>query len=654
MGEVLQTSSAAPTRTCVLGGAGTGKTEFIARRAAQVVKADAGASVLVLAASPEAARTLSARIADLVDENEDLQAGHVRVMTPRALELELLGSEAAQAATGRRARLLLPFEENILLEDVKACGVRPRRLREMLKFFYRGWTELADDDPTWLVSDEEIKAHALIKECLTFSGGILEPELANLAVHWLRANGEARRAAGADHVLVDDYPLLSRASQVLAGMLAGKTLTVAGDTCAASEVLESYPHAAGLETFARETGVEIVRLEACFHSQAVARACDALRAEAYDGSAPCPCIQDAPEGFVETHEAASPEEEIAFVVERVRDTVKAGCAPQDVYVAVPNGTWAKGVAEGLRRAGIASARRASGRVLGGDVRDLGRCRAARTFTLLALASDEHDALAWRSWCGFGDWLAENPGFAALRRLAGPHGMGAYEVLEALAAGKLPAGFIDGLDTDERLGVGRIGRAFAEGRAALEALRGLEGAELVDAAWARTAADDNDAPAVPDALADVIGVGRAGVAQSARGLVGHALEQLALPRFRGAGNGPAVPIGDLASVHGLEPRLLVLSGFVDGFIPKHAYFDLTKTPLDRLPALHAADVRRVYQAVGKAQDGVLVTSFTGIEALRAEKLDLKVERVFMRDGVRRARIAPSELIAALGLPTKAEA
>ena len=99
---------------------------------------------------------------------------------------------------------------------------------------------------------------------------------------------------------------------------------------------------------------------------------------------------------------------------------------------------------------------------------------------------------------------------------------------------------------------------------------------------------------------------------------------------------------------------MLSGFVDGFIPKHAYFDLTKTPLDRLPALHAADVRRVYQAVGKAQDGVLVTSFTGIEALRAEKLDLKVERVFMRDGVRRARIAPSELIAALGLPTKAEA
>lgn len=106
-------------RTCVLGGARTGKTDFLARRAEELAERDGAASVLVLAASPDAARSLARRI-----ENAD-----VRVTTPRELELELLADPRAQAATGRRPRLLLPFEENILLEDVKTSGVRPKRLR---------------------------------------------------------------------------------------------------------------------------------------------------------------------------------------------------------------------------------------------------------------------------------------------------------------------------------------------------------------------------------------------------------------------------------------------------------------------------------------------------------------------------------------------
>lgn len=658
------------TRTCVLGGARTGKTDFLARRAEELAEQDGGAAVLVLAASPDAAHALARRIRD---------AG-VRVTTPRELELELLADPRAQAATGRWPRLLLPFEENILLEDVKSSGVRPKRLREMLRFFRRSWTELADDDPAWLISDEEIEVHTLLKECLAFSGGILEPELAGLAVRWLRSDAQVLAAVRATHVLVDDYQLLSHASQELAGMIARDSLTVTGDPCATEEVFESYPYAAGLEAFAAgngagddaedgvKNGVEVVHLGVSRSSVAVTACCNALRAEACAGEADGDgaLAEGAPaagasiagtavspaaaacRGEVELRVFRSPEEEIAHVVEYVGAAVEAGCPPQDIYVEVPNAAWAKGVTSGLGRKGIDCVRKPDARVLGGDVRDLERCRAARTFTLLKLADDERDMVAWRSWCGFGDWLAEAPGFAALRTLAALRGLDAFDALASLGEG-LSEQESERFDAAQKNGLSHIIIAFAAGKEALRQLRGLEGTEVLAAAWrmsaapeagAVTTADENDMPA---SLAVLFGDGDG---MDAEGLVARALGRLVAPGF--SDEMDAVRIGSLAETHGQEPQTLVLSGFVDGFIPKHAYFDLLKTPLDRQPELHAANVRRVYQAVGRARTNVLVTAFTEIEGLRAEKLDLKVDRIFVRDGVRRARISPSELTASMGL------
>ena len=50
----------------------------------------------------------------------------------------------------------------------------------------------------------------------------------------------------------------------------------------------------------------------------------------------------------------------------------------------------------------------------------------------------------------------------------------------------------------------------------------------------------------------------------------------------------------------------------------------------------------------AGEELLVTAFTQMDALQAERLDLKVDRVFMREGKRLARISPSELIGSMGL------
>ena len=692
-------------RECILGKVASGKTEALVHRVVEYLSGQlSGKSVLVLAASPDAAEKLKRHLAAALDiPANTLGEQGVRVSTPRAIALEVLGNPKAQAACGRKPRLLLPFEENILLEDVKASGLRPKRLREMLKFFYRSWTELADDEPSWLVSEEEVQVHSLLKECLAFTGGILPNELSNLAVKWLRTDETARKAASYDLVLVDDYQLLSLASQVLAGLLAREGLVVTGDMQATSEVFEEYPYATGLIEFAQADGVQTVQLDACWNSTAVQACCENLigtaqtheqesrdlagtgengerEARAFAGannesaqtsvtsqagySAAAVVEASAHAAYAETAPVENParnaralsfptaEAEIAHVAQHIADAIKKGAQPSDFYLAVPNGVWAKSLNRSLEARGISTAQRPSARMLSGDSRDLRRCKTSRLVTLLALAADPHDMLAWRSWCGFGDWLTNNPGFAALRRYAAQQGLAPYDALATVAADNPCREALGELDAAEQASLERISQAFKTGQAALMQLEGLVGRQLIDAAWELLDCEQHvqettaGQGGVPADLLRLLDVENPKLAHDAASLVDRLLMALNEPRFPLAQN--VVRIGDLAASHGSSYRTVVLSGFVNGFIPKHAYFDPVKTPLDRMGLLYGTDARRVYQAAGCAREELLVTAFTQMDALQAERLDLKVDRVFMREGKRLARISPSELIGSMVL------
>ena len=692
-------------RECILGKVASGKTEALVHRVVEYLSGQlSGKSVLVLAASPDAAEKLKRHLAAALDiPANTLGEQGVRVSTPRAIALEVLGNPKAQAACGRKPRLLLPFEENILLEDVKASGLRPKRLREMLKFFYRSWTELADDEPSWLVSEEEVQVHSLLKECLAFTGGILPNELSNLAVKWLRTDETARKAASYDLVLVDDYQLLSLASQVLAGLLAREGLVVTGDMQATSEVFEEYPYATGLIEFAQADGVQTVQLDACWNSTAVQACCENLigtaqtheqesrdlagtgengerEARAFAGAnnesaqtsvtsqagySPAAVVEaSAHAAYAETAPVENParnaralsfptaEAEIAHVAQHIADAIEKGAQPSDFYLAVPNGVWAKSLNRSLEARGISTAQRPSARMLSGDSRDLRRCKTSRLVTLLALAADPHDMLAWRSWCGFGDWLTNNPGFAALRRYAAQQGLAPYDALATVAADNPCREALGELDAAEQASLERISQAFKTGQAALMQLEGLVGRQLIDAAWELLDCEQHAQETtagqggVPADLLRLLDVENPKLAHDAASFVDRLLMALNEPRFPLAQN--VVRIGDLAASHGSSYRTVVLSGFVNGFIPKHAYFDPVKTPLDRMGLLYGTDARRVYQAAGCAREELLVTAFTQMDALQAERLDLKVDRVFMREGKRLARISPSELIGSMVL------
>ena len=92
--------------------------------------------------------------------------------------------------------------------------------------------------------------------------------------------------------------------------------------------------------------------------------------------------------------------------------------------------------------------------------------------------------------------------------------------------------------------------------------------------------------------------------------------------------------------GFSPSLLVVAGFVNGFIPPRDYFDATVTPPERQEKMRAVDERRVRALTGKAGRAVALSYFTSTDLESAGKLKLKISRIRLKNGIRTCTIEPS--------------
>lgn len=620
----------------IVGGVGTGKTERLVERVAALVADGADPSdVAAFCATPAAARAFAERLRARMGD----AAADVHVATPRALALDVLADDEAVAFTGREPRLLADFEEKFLLEDMKVCGLRPRRLREMLKFFHRSWTELADDDPSWLLPGEETDVHALLKANLAFLRAVVEPEAANLAVNYLRAHDEARAAHSWKHVVADDYLRLSLASQTLVEMVAGGSIAVAGDPNGCVETYDSYPYAAGLDAFAeRHPDAEETTLTACKRSRATAQAVSRLLADPCMEPADFAADPAAEEGSVEELACESPAQEFERMAALAADEAAAGTPASSIVVAVPNGTWAKNAVAALKARGLRAEALSGSQPIRGDVRDNARCVAARTMTALQLAANPRDAVAWRCWCGYGDYLVNSAAFANLRAYADEAGCGLVEALEAVSGGADASG---SGSTADVVGAQRVAEAYRSGRALIERVEGLAGDELLKEI-ARAVTGDDDA-GVPPVLAQLCRAQPGGAdedAPSAAALVERARARLFSPNLSQEDAVAVVPYDLMA---GFSPDVLMVTGFVNGFIPCRDYFDATVTPLDKQKKMHAVDARRVHALVGKAGRRLVLSHFSVVDLETSGVLKLKISRIRLRDGVRVCSIDPSEFL-----------
>lgn len=605
------------------GGVACGKTQALVERVVALVSGGVDpADILVFCATPDACAVFRRRMGAVCAAASD-----VRVATPREWCLEALADKPGKAVGQKRVRLLAPFETDVLMEDLKTGGVRPKRLKEMLKFFYKSMTELCDWDEEWLLTGEEIMTYSLLRECLDFEGAVLEPELANACARWFHDDEGACSAHAVGHVLVDDYQMLSRASQVLANEIAHESIAIAANPVAVAEVFESYPYGPGVEEFlvANPTAQKVVLAA----SHACDQAVHAVGGIAADPLVACEAVEGAREGAcAQVLHAPDPAGEKDLVAKLVSRALVEGMRPADVVVAVPNGVWGRNVVATLELAGIPTTEIPNPKSVSGDLRDLDCCTAARVLTALYLLADPGDGVAWRSWCGFGNLFACGSAVKDIRAAAMSDKIGAAEAFSTFESADM--GDVNRAEWESvRLAQAQADELLAEGR-------GKTGEELLAYVAEKVCGEGAEVPAAIRALVAPFEDGRL-VGEDAAAMAARARSRIDAPRVERL---EAVRVVLLADVTGTTPRALVMCGLVDGFFPWKGVVDPELLVQQDADKQKAKDLRLLMNAAGKPLDELWVTVFDEIPLEMAERMKMKIRRVQLHDGGRVALSQPS--------------
>ena len=607
-----------------------GAVETLAERGVSQVEGADGQ----VASAGEAGDALEVQVGPDVSQTAD--AGEVQVLTCRELACAVLADPDSAAATGMsfssgRARLLSAYETDFLMEDVKTLGARPKRLREMLKFFYRGWTELADEDPEWLFTVEEIDTFEFLTCELQYLGAMMEPQVGNLATKALRMEGQVRERFARKHVFVYGYQSLSRASQLFCQLVASEELVVGAGPDMGVDVFESYAYPAGVEDFVRlNPAAEVV--EAGAQDVAGDKVCDA-------------------------HSWKTPADEVEGTADAIAAAVEAGANAEDIAVVTFHPWWTQQMARTLQARGLQANAWLGAPKLHGDIRELDRCLGLRTVTLLRLLSDEHDGMAWRSWFGFGDYLARSNQFAEMRRrvcgmhigegctvaaskraevsaqeaasvrgesatwgdVRDAHGKGAAKVsAHGDVHGDLAAYGID-LDSD-------LKPLFAE-------VRDLRGPRLLAYLVETLAGPDVPLPALVRPLLAL------GPDADAAQMVAE-LDRLQF--FSGVPARAGVTVASFAALADIDFDQVFIVGFANGLFPRTDYFDLTKVTVDKQAKMGERDAHAARAMAGLGTRGLHVGSFERCERMLADRMGVKQVRIYAADDFGREMVeaAPS--------------
>lgn len=662
MEDEREKPSAALPRACearyvkVAGAVGTGKTQAIVDRVATLAAAGVPAARIgVFAATSAAADALTDRLRAALGEGFGLEA-----TTPDAYAVRLLSDERARAATGRTPRVLQDFEARILAEDLKVIGIKPHRMREMLKFFFKKWSDLGDERDDFLLSTEEHMLHDALLGHLKVREAMLAQEVTNIASKYLRRPGPGPDVWRYDYVLADDLQNMSRATQVMLDACARKQLFAAGNEAEQIASIEAYPYPEGFAQF--ETDHE----GACAFSLDVDHRSARRILEAVNQLADKPGMQPvrtarpaegAAEGTVKLVKWTLPNAEFLGVADYIERRTRKGedpVHPRDIFVAVPNALWGRAVAKVLGDAGVPASLMVSYHALSGDPRSMEKSESLRAFTGLNLAASPRDATAWRSWCGFGDYLTHSNHWCRLEEYAARHGMGPVGALDCLSrSGGRPILAPDDAETEEDIALAEQEAKDAEKLNGLAFLgadvlvrRYREGQDLIARCEAKRGfgvinnlIDDPHAgmPAgFAELLEPVCGT------EDARELYERACSR-SLIQFADA---DAVRIGLPQMACGQEFDTVIVCGCVDGFMPPAGAFS-DEFDDERKNQMKAAARRAFAATIGKARRTLVLSCFARDEANTAAALQMQIRRIRDVSGKRMAIIAPSMLLSELG-------
>lgn len=566
------------------GPAQSGKTEALVRRCAALIEGGAAPeNILVITTTAFAAQAFRLRL----EAAAGPETADVRVERVQDTLLHVLDTPAACEATGRVPYVLNSAERVFLLEDMKTLGVKTRKLRSSLSLFARMWESAAPEDK-WLPAGEDAAIREALGRMLVERGAMLPEEVAFCCLNYLQSPQGSSAKHAYRFVLCDDFQNLSAAEQAALGMLAADQLVVAGnaDMCVTSG--NPYPNPQGFADFdAVRHDVEVFTL---------------------------PARNVAPN--VQVIKWNTPDEELDGSTKLLRVLADAEQpAEERICVLVPNRQWARSAESILAGRGFSVDTAALMGGLRGDPRELDRAQALIAYTKLCLLADDRNIVAWRSACGFGNYLTNSDAWAHMVTWAKENGIGVYEALERLAD----------MDKAPFLRGDVLAHAFLEYRAFIQKNSKRRGFALLAAIGADNLADFRP---LSDAIAGD---------EDAATMLALARKMFVAPTFPEKKH--AVRLATPEMLCGLEFDIICVLGAVNGFYPPRDAFEVVSTDEDRDRIMQISR-RAFFAAAAKAQNHLLVSFFAKADLELAERTKMQVARVRSEHDARVAVVRPS--------------
>ena len=300
--------------------------------------------------------------------------------------------------------------------------------------------------------------------------------------------------------------------------------------------------------------------------------------------------------------------------------------PRDIFVAVPNAVWGRAIAKVLRANRIDADEVLSHHFLSGDPRKPEKCLDLEAYTRLNLVADPSDAAAWRSWCGFGDFLTNSNHWFRLEKYAQEAGIG---VLEALDRAELVAA-----DGELFTGAAVLLARYRAGKRFIAEATGKQGFTLANLC-------------VPEGTSDM----PAGFAGLIEPIVGGETAADLLKRANGRlearfSDTDAVRVGLMEMTVGMEFDTVIFTGCIEGFYPALATLG-PEFDDERIAELQRAERREWYCAMTKARHAFVASTVQKDESNTATALGMHVRRIRMEDGKSMAILAPTRYLDEMG-------
>lgn len=588
-----------------------GKTEFIVRKAAQLVEQGIDpAKILCVVSSPTAGYRLRDR---LVGAHENLASCVIH--TPLALCMSLLTSEAARAYTQRQPRLLGGAEFNMVLEDTKRQASSLALVRSMLAKAFTGLGALAPQD-SWGLEAEEAVLYDHMRSHVQFIDAILREEAPALAASFIQSDDASRGMF--DAVFIDDAHNISEATFEVCKLISSSFVVACGNPNQAQAGFDRNASTRAFETMADDA--LCLHIKDGVQQPSIAAFCDALcTREAMDDA-----IQAARQSDGLPNEDAltcikwhEPEDEFKGVAHIVRTLMakREGTDPGDIFVLVPNRAWAGAISQCLADRRVDNVVMLDADPISGDPRSQDPTT-LDAYCRLALAANKDDAAAWRLWCGLGDKTCRVDAWAAFKAWAESMNMGVAQGLEALQDYK----------DDPFEGASIMRKRYREGCEMCEGLSQRKGFALLKALATNPAAKQ-----VAHALEPIDGDEDASTLH--RRLVEISLEPYFIP------NPHRVAIGSYKLIQGLDPRHVIACGLIEGYIPAISHADLVEFAPATQAKLAAAR-RNFYNAIGKARETLVLSTIQRAGTDLAHKLRMDARRIKREHGREVAVLARS--------------